>query len=108
MLPSAEAPIMRRVVFFFHGTFETQGGVVFAKCDHAPLVAHGVDQDQALERMDKVMAAYVSELARRGEIEAAILAGKLKADLSSIPADGPTFSTNKENGTFTAELAGVA
>jgi len=104
-MPKPEAPSVKRVVFSFHGTFETQAGVVFARCDHAPLIARGADEDEALERMEKVISAYVRALASRGEIELAVQTGKLRADLASIPADPTSLAVSRSDGRFTAELA---
>jgi len=98
---------MRRVVFSFSGRFETHGGIVFAKCDHASLVAHGIDEDQALERMDRVMEEFVRELERRGEIEAALQQGRLRANLGTSLADRRAL-INREGRTFVRELAEVA
>ena len=74
-----------QLIFKFFGKFHSEAGYVFATCEHAPLVTEGKDEDEALELMEEAIALYLRELAKRGAIEAAIIAGKLHVDVGHAP-----------------------
>jgi predicted RNase H-like HicB family nuclease len=69
-------------VLEFTGTFErTDEGLVFAVCNHAPLVAQGDDEDDALEHMKRVIRLYLSTLKTADQVNAAVEAGEIRIRL---------------------------
>lgn len=103
----------KRLVFTFTGKFEQQNGRVFAKCDHAPLLSYGADEDEALERLQHVMDAYLQMLDQRGEIDLAIQMGKVHVELVAAPSDEPSPSWSiprfgKSNSSFFAQMPSLA
>lgn len=74
-----------RPELWFTGHYESDGKYIFAVCDHAPIVAHGVTEEEAYSRMRDAADVYVKTLTECGELEAAITSGlvavksKLKA-----------------------------
>lgn len=65
-------------VFEFRGTFEETDGILFAVCEHAPLVAQGSNEDDALEHMKRLITLYLHTLRSKGELNAAIDKGEVR------------------------------
>jgi len=99
------------VIVEFTGTFERpEDGLVFAVCKHAPLVAQGDDEDDALEHMRRVIRLYLQSITTIDQLNAAVEAGELRirvhkpAAITShtAPAQPPLKIVRRDDG-FKAE-----
>jgi hypothetical protein len=79
---------IKQPVFLFTGTLHSQDGRMVARCDHAPLVSSGNNEDEALAQMSRMIVVYLGGLAQRGELDAAIEAGKIHITVADAPALG--------------------
>ena len=111
-MPSAKSETTtcakRPLVLYFTGRLHPQGNGFAATCDHAPLVTQGIDEDEALTRMERAIELYLRTLDARGEVDMAVRAGKLQvrfADGSPQNWAGPRLQ--RVDSGFVAELAGV-
>ena len=59
-------------VLIFSGHYEQDEQYVYAVCDDVPLSVPGRDEEEADAAMDTALEMYVSMLANRGELRAAI------------------------------------
>jgi predicted RNase H-like HicB family nuclease len=97
---------LKRTVFTFTGQFQKRGNVVFASCDHAPIVTHGADEDEALDRLEQAITLYLQTLVARGEIELAVQRGKLRVAKGEVPTSGLILPRlDKVDSGFVAEMA---
>jgi hypothetical protein len=97
----------RVVVLSFTGRFHQHGGKVFATCDHAALVTHGADEDEALDRMEGAIEIYVRTLDARGELDLALRSGKLQVSFADMQQDWAAPRLSKVDSGFVAQLATV-
>lgn len=98
----------RRFILAFEGHWEQRGATVVAICDHAPLITHGADEDEALARMERAGELYLRTLLGRGELDIALVQGKVRVRLSEISGgDVLSARVEKQDHAFRAELATV-
>jgi hypothetical protein len=110
--PELMTGAIKQPVFLFTGRLYSQDGRMVARCDHAPLVSSGDNEDEALAQMSRMIVVYLGGLAQRGELDAAIEAGKVHITVADAPAlsqssDWAQPSLERVDGGFRARVPAV-